>query len=542
MKLAPWLLLLVGFWVLGAALLPPVQDEAYYALWGRYLAFGYFDHPPLVALLTSAGRLFTASALAMRLGTLITAVLTVMASLRFFRIVGLDSKRAQWTAIVLANFNIMGLAFGWITTPDTVLMLAWVLALSEGALALQGQERRWLTAGAATGLGLLSKYTMALMGPVFLIPLIIATRRGPSRGLRSPWPYLGGVVALLVFMPNLYWNSQHQWITLSFQWRHGMAMERPESSGQDILPRAVKAATDGPEAQLAAPFLALEKMELKEEKKPRTYDSLLSALNRYVGFYGSQIGLWGGMLVALGMAWRRRRQSVDAVLPSLIPTSKYLVYASTIAPLFVFGLLSLSSKVEANWSAMYVFGAAAWLAPLALRATKALAIGAVVNLTLGLVLLAHAQFSILPVRPHKDRLLRETHGYSDLTHYLANLQGPVFAETYQLVSMTRFYDPTLKLEQWPGITRDSELVGPVHLTPDLPERIRKHGSFWLAGTELPPPHLRGFLPNDMLQLRDCVGQKLQVISTVQAREAQDTRCKAPIHAWYLTRYEPSAID
>jgi len=45
-----------------------------------------------------------------------------------------------------------GLAFGCITTPDTGLMLAWVLALGEAALALGGDERRWLTAGAATDL------------------------------------------------------------------------------------------------------------------------------------------------------------------------------------------------------------------------------------------------------------------------------------------------------------------------------------------------------------------------------------------------------
>jgi len=28
------------------------NDEAYYAFWGKFLDWGYFDHPPMVALFT----------------------------------------------------------------------------------------------------------------------------------------------------------------------------------------------------------------------------------------------------------------------------------------------------------------------------------------------------------------------------------------------------------------------------------------------------------------------------------------------------------
>jgi len=45
------------FWLLGAACLPVVQDEAYYALWSRFLGSSYFDHPPLVALIAATSRL-----------------------------------------------------------------------------------------------------------------------------------------------------------------------------------------------------------------------------------------------------------------------------------------------------------------------------------------------------------------------------------------------------------------------------------------------------------------------------------------------------
>lgn len=531
-RLAPWALALGAFWTLGALVLPPVQDEAYYALWARHLALGYFDHPPLVAWIASTGLLAPGHALAARLGTLVVASATVLASLRFFRAVGLTETRSLWTALVLANFNLMGLALGIVTTPDTGLMLAWVLALGEAATALKGRESRWLTAGAATGLGLLSKYTCLLMGPIFLWALIVATKTGPTRGLKSPWPYAGGLVALLVFMPNLYWNAQNDWITFRFQARHGFSLERPEAlSG--ALPRAEKPALTGPEYALARPFLDLERREIAEERRPRAYDSLLAALNRYVGFYASQVGLWGAILAVFGIAWRARRAADRLADPSAtVP----LVKAAAMVPLIVFGLLSLGSKVEANWSAMYVFGFAAWLAPTLARSPRALGLAAAANLGIGLVLLAHAEWRILPVRPHKDRLLKETHGYQELGAFLEGIEGLKFADTYQLVSMARFYVPDLKLAQWPGITRDSELVSASHLPTSLAADVAAGEGFSLIGTELPPPHLPGFEPQAMTQLRDCLGTKLEAISADQAEAGGEERCRTPIHVWYLTAY------
>ena len=38
-----------------AAALPLSADEAYYWLWSKHLAAGYFDHPPAIAWLIHAG-------------------------------------------------------------------------------------------------------------------------------------------------------------------------------------------------------------------------------------------------------------------------------------------------------------------------------------------------------------------------------------------------------------------------------------------------------------------------------------------------------
>src|SRR3984885_16193892 len=38
-----------------AAYTPLTFDEAYYWMWSKHLAFGYYDHPPMVALVIRAG-------------------------------------------------------------------------------------------------------------------------------------------------------------------------------------------------------------------------------------------------------------------------------------------------------------------------------------------------------------------------------------------------------------------------------------------------------------------------------------------------------
>ncbi|MGD8207268.1 MAG: glycosyltransferase family 39 protein, partial [Thiohalocapsa sp.] len=199
-----------------ASVLPVTQDEAYYYHWAHHLAWGYYDHPPGVALLGLGALLEPASALAARLGALCAATATLFVLWRLYLLCGLSSLQ-QTLALTLAATSMPGLVSGIITTPDSALGLCWALALHEGAVALRGDRRRWMSAGLATGLGLLGKYTMVIIGPVFLWALL----RSDPRALRSPWPYLGAAAVLVVFAPQLWWNAENDWLTLRFQFGHG---------------------------------------------------------------------------------------------------------------------------------------------------------------------------------------------------------------------------------------------------------------------------------------------------------------------------------
>ena len=535
-------------WLLAAWFMPLVQDEAYYFAWAQHLAFGYFDHPPIVALIGWSATFAHASPLIARLGTVLSASLTFALAARLFRVLGLRTREAQATALLLAFGNIMGLILGVITTPDTGLMLAWTLALTEAALALQGSQRRWLTAGLATGLGFLAKYTMVLIGPVFLWALIAEARRTPrtkQAALRSPWPYAGGLVALLVVLPHLAWNAEHDWITMRFQLRHGFASSYMNLPRSDVLPWPDDAAPGSREWQLAQAFQGPPE-EPKPRRVPTVFDPYVHALNRCIGFFGSQLSFWGAMLAAFAWTWHQRRKVPDrgdgfrsfswvkASKSALHPDSWPLVCAGAAVPLVFFGALSLATGIEANWSAMYLFMAAALLAPLLEPNRRLLWWGLAGNIADLLVVVGHARTGLIPLRPARDRILKETHGYEELGRYVARLQGPVFADNYQLTAMLRFYGDGRQVAQWPRMTRDSEFVrNPTDAF--TAAELQQGPGFWLVSSSQ-PPHFAGFRGADMTQLRDCKDHGLQVISTTTARD-DTSRCPHPIHEWFLVRYE-----
>ena len=99
-----------------------------------------------------------------------------------------------------------------IVTPDAPLLVASSFVLFCLAKVLEtGRGAWWLAVGAAVGCALLSKYTALFFGPAILIWLVAVPKL--RRWLISPWPYLGGLVALALFSPVILWNADHQWVS-----------------------------------------------------------------------------------------------------------------------------------------------------------------------------------------------------------------------------------------------------------------------------------------------------------------------------------------
>ena len=206
------ILALLALRLVAAAFTPLTFDEAYYWTWSKHLAGGYYDHPPMVAMLIRLGTLIAGDT---ELGVrLVSILLAIPMSFAVYRTAELlfGGRRLAATATILLNVTLMAAVGTMLVTPDAPLLVASSLVLFYLAKVLAtGRGVWWLAVGAAVGLALLSKYTALFFGPAILIWLIAVPKL--RRWLVSPWPYLGGVVAFAIFSPVILWNADHQWVS-----------------------------------------------------------------------------------------------------------------------------------------------------------------------------------------------------------------------------------------------------------------------------------------------------------------------------------------
>ncbi|MBR1222885.1 glycosyltransferase family 39 protein [Bradyrhizobium sp. U87765 SZCCT0131] len=198
--------------LVAAAVTPLTFDEAYYWTWSKHLAGGYYDHPPMVAVIIRLGTLIAGDTeLGVRLVAVLLGLPMSYAVYGAARILS-GSSRVAASATILLNVTLMVSVGTLIVTPDAPLMVAAAFVLFTLAKVLDtGQGGWWLAVGLAVGAALLSKYTALLYGLSILVWLLAVPKL--RKWLWSPWPYLGGIVAFAVFAPVILWNQHHQWVS-----------------------------------------------------------------------------------------------------------------------------------------------------------------------------------------------------------------------------------------------------------------------------------------------------------------------------------------
>jgi dolichol-phosphate mannosyltransferase len=192
-----------------------IPEEAYYWNYARNLDFGYLDHPPMVAWL---GWLSTAllgkTEFAVRLPALLSWLVLAVFMFRFAQeAVG---KAAAYGCLVLLSVLPIYWSVGFLMTPDAPLYAAWAAGLFYARRALVDADRRaWIGFGLSLGLGLLSKYTIALLGASVLAVLLFD--KAARKHLATPGPYVAFGIAALLFSPVVWWNAGHNWASFAFQ-------------------------------------------------------------------------------------------------------------------------------------------------------------------------------------------------------------------------------------------------------------------------------------------------------------------------------------
>lgn len=210
-----WLLALLPLRIALAAVVPILPEEAYHWNFARHLDWSYYDHPPLIAWSIAAGRLlFGDTPFGVRAVTLLysvgTSILLARMAMRFY-----GDAAAVWS-VILFTFTPVALLVSEAGFPDSPLLFFWALAMTLVWNAIEAREgRRWIPAGAALGLAMLSKYTAVMLVPAVFLYLMLSKR--DRRWLATPWPCLAGVTALVVFSPVIYWNWKHEWVSFLYQ-------------------------------------------------------------------------------------------------------------------------------------------------------------------------------------------------------------------------------------------------------------------------------------------------------------------------------------
>jgi dolichol-phosphate mannosyltransferase len=198
--------------------------EAYYWNYSRHLDFGYLDHPPMVALLIRAGTtVFGNTEFGVRIGALCSSLIAALFMFRLAR--NLFGEASAWVAVVLMQTLPFFFLSGMVMIPDAPLTAAWTASLYylERALIAQ-RDRAWWGVGLCLGLGLFSKYTIALLGASAVLFMALDSRS--RMWWRRPQPYGAALLAAAIFFPVILWNAEHDWASFAFQGSRRLAEGR----------------------------------------------------------------------------------------------------------------------------------------------------------------------------------------------------------------------------------------------------------------------------------------------------------------------------
>ena len=184
------------------------RDELYFLRAGREAAFGYVDQPPLTPLLAAAmDALAPGSLFALRVPSALAAAGVVMLTGLLAREFG-GGRTAQLLAAAAMAVSAVLLLAGHLLSTTTLDLLVWTALSWLLVRALRDGGRWWLAAGAVAGIGLQNKLQPAFLLAAVVIGILAA---GPRGALRSPWPWIGGLLTLVLWAPNLVWQALNGW-------------------------------------------------------------------------------------------------------------------------------------------------------------------------------------------------------------------------------------------------------------------------------------------------------------------------------------------
>ncbi len=476
--------LLILFILKGPVGLGP--DEAQYWTWSQQLDWGYYSKPPGIAWQIGLGTaLFGDTELGVRFFAVIAGSLLPFALYLLAKSCKFTSQTAFWSALLFAMAP-FGMAASFLAITDTVMVLAWTLALALLASSLTHETPpRYLLMGLVIAVGALFKW------PIYLLWCFIIGMLPIFSFLRRYSLVVGILISFVGLVPSYLWNHTHDWATF----RHV--------------------------------FHQVEGSPLAAEHRLGVFQG------NFFEFIGSQIALLSPLLfLAFGYSlWR----FISA--PKQLPRPALFLGSIT---LFIFGgflFLSMFKKVQGNWGDFaYPSGIVftAWIfCEQRSNWRRWLSISAVTSLFLimGMLSIPSLQSYSIGNIPYKINPFRHNVGWKTLDAHLIESgynvsDNFIFSSKYQMSSILSFYGPEQRRAYFfniHGIRKNQ-----FSFWPGMPEeQIGKDGFYVIAENQ---PHLNSHMEQipHYIELLSPYFTKVEFVRMAPLFEANGTIAKGAL--------------
>ncbi|MEO7922888.1 MAG: glycosyltransferase family 39 protein [Chitinophagaceae bacterium] len=228
------------------------DDEAYYWVYSHYLDWGYFDHPPMIAVLVKMGYAIFPNELGVRLFPLLLNIFTLVIIEKL-----IEKKNPLLFYGIALSIAVIQVT-GFIAVPDIPLLFFTALFfLCYKNFCRSASWLNTLLLGVAVAGLFYSKYHAVL--------IVFFTGLSNLKLLKQYKTYIAGTAALLLFAPHLWWQYQHNWESFRYHlfennthdYRLGFTIEY--IWGQLLLPGPVAGIILLPAAFLYKPTNTTEK-------------------------------------------------------------------------------------------------------------------------------------------------------------------------------------------------------------------------------------------------------------------------------------------
>ncbi len=219
------------------------RDELYFIACGEHLAFGYPDHAPLAPFLAKITRtLFGDSLFALRLFPALAGAFKVFLTAVLVKEFG-GKRFAAFLACLCVLCAPIYLAIDDLFSMNPFESVFWMLCVYFAVKALKGKASdesteiqnpkskiqnpsiNWIPFGIFAGLGLMNKHSMIFFGLSLVVGLLLTKDR---KVFLDKYFWLGGVIAFLIFLPNIIWQFQNDFATLEL-------LQNVQKTGKNVV-------------------------------------------------------------------------------------------------------------------------------------------------------------------------------------------------------------------------------------------------------------------------------------------------------------------